>query len=79
MKIVINVHGGVVQDVYVDDPAIQVILVDWDNDASEPDEDPCLVRIDAAGGRLARSILYPTTLLDEMPADMQEAVAKAAS
>jgi hypothetical protein len=31
MKIIIEVNGGVVQEVYCDDPAVAVVLVDWDN------------------------------------------------
>lgn len=30
-RVVIVVEGGVVQDVAVDDPGVNVILVDWDN------------------------------------------------
>jgi hypothetical protein len=31
-KIVIEVSGGVVQEVYSDDPSVNVVLIDWDND-----------------------------------------------
>jgi hypothetical protein len=30
-KVVIEVNGGVVQEVYSNDPAITVVLVDWDS------------------------------------------------
>jgi hypothetical protein len=74
MKLVINVSGGVVQDVYTDDPAIDVILVDWDTEGCEPDG---LVEIAAAGGALAHAVVYPTASLNDMPDDMREAVKKA--
>jgi hypothetical protein len=31
VKIVLDVSGGVVQEVYSTDPSVEVILVDWDN------------------------------------------------
>jgi hypothetical protein len=77
-KVVLNVSGGVVQDVYVDDPdAIEVVLVDWDTDGCQAGEDESLVEIEAAGGALANAVIYPTAPLDKMPNDMKEAVQKA--
>ena len=77
MKVIINVHGGVVQDVYVDHPEAEVVLVDWDTEGCELGEDSSLVAIKAAGGAIAKAISYPPSAITEMPADMQEAVAKA--
>ena len=77
MKVIVHVHGGVVQDVYADDSAIEVILVDWDTEGCEVGEDSSLVAIAAAGGALAKAVTYPTSPMEEMPAEMQEAVAKA--
>jgi hypothetical protein len=31
-KIVIEINGGVVQEVYSDDPAVTVVVVDWDTE-----------------------------------------------
>ena len=39
-SVVLNVYGGVVQDVYASDPDVEVTLVDWDvegADAEHPD------------------------------------------
>lgn len=33
-QIIINVFGGVVQEVYCSDPRVQVTIVDWDSDWS---------------------------------------------
>ncbi len=41
-QIVINVHGGVVQEVFVADPSTEVILVDWDVDDADA-HDPQVV------------------------------------
>ncbi len=34
-RVVINVYGGVVQDVFCSDPDAQVTLVDWDFEGNE--------------------------------------------
>jgi len=34
MKIVIEVKGGVVQDVYSDSLEVQIVVVDWDADGN---------------------------------------------
>lgn len=40
-KIVIEVSGGVVQEVYSSDPSVNVVLIDWDNDETgQPVEYP---------------------------------------
>lgn len=35
-QVVINIHGGVVQDVYCDEPLADLIVVDWD---TSPDDE----------------------------------------
>jgi len=35
-QVVVNIHGGVVQDVYCDEPLADLIVVDWD---TSPDDD----------------------------------------
>ena len=37
-QIVINVSGGVVQDVFSSDPTAQILLVDWDVEGVSPDD-----------------------------------------
>ena len=67
-RVVLNVSGGVVQDVYVADPdAIEVILVDWDTEGCQAGEDESLVEVEAAGGKLANAVVYPTASLDRCP------------
>ena len=34
--VVINVHGGLVQDVFVSDPEIEVVLIYWDTGPHRP-------------------------------------------
>ena len=49
-RIVLNVHGGVVQELYCSDPDADVRLVDWDVEESDPDA-PGIVEIDTGGDR----------------------------
>ena len=37
-QIVINVSGGIVQDIFCSDPAAEAIVVDWDIETWSPDE-----------------------------------------
>ena len=37
-QIVINVSGGIVQDIFCSDPAAEAIVVDWDIETWIPDE-----------------------------------------
>ena len=52
-RLIIESSGGVIQAVYTSDPALKVVLIDWDE--AEEEEPP------------ARS--YPTSALADMPAD----------
>ena len=74
-EIVINVHGGVVQDVYCSDPQADVIVVDWDADPSSTDE-PGVVQIAAAHGRHAACVgRYPVQPLRELAgSDVEQAI-----
>lgn len=38
-QIVINLSGGLVQDVFCSDPDADVISVDWDTEGSDPSDD----------------------------------------
>lgn len=60
-QVVVEVLGGVVQDVYADE-GIRVVVVDWDN--LEEGEECC------AG-------VYPPCGLDMMPEETEEQVRKA--
>jgi hypothetical protein len=37
-QIVLNISGGIVQEVFCSDPAAEVIVVDWDTEHCSPDE-----------------------------------------
>ena len=52
-SIVLNVHGGVVQDVFCSDARSKIYLVDWDTEESDPDA-PGLVEVDTAGHGIQR-------------------------
>jgi len=49
-QIVLNMAGGLIQDVYSSDPAITVTVVDWDIDGCDPTDDR-IVRITDRQGR----------------------------
>lgn len=49
-QIIVNVFGGIAQDVYCSDPDAQVTIVDWDSEWSSTD-DPALVEIVIDGNR----------------------------
>ena len=48
-QIVINVSGGLVQDVFCSDPDTQVALVDWDTETCDPADDD-IVAVNTADG-----------------------------
>jgi hypothetical protein len=58
-KVVVEMRGGVLVAVYASDPAIEVLLVDWD---------------DVEAGSSQASVPFPVNALDEMPAETQDAV-----
>lgn len=64
-KLVIEVLGGVVQEVYGDDPELAVILVDWDNIEDNP----------AKSG----AIIFHHTSPDQMPAGTKALVEREAA
>ncbi len=72
-RVIVEVRGGVVQEIYVDDPAVEVVLIDWDTEGCDPAE-VGLVTVD---DDFVRAVLYPTTPSTEMPPDTAEAVRQA--
>lgn len=73
-KIIIEVDGGVVQEVYCDDPNVTVVLVDWDTEGCSPDERGLItVHDDSGRERLARVIELPTATIESLARDTQEA------
>lgn len=45
-QLVINVYGGLVQEVFCSDPEIEVLLVDWDVEPADA-EHPSIVHVPA--------------------------------
>ena len=73
-RIVLNVSGGVVQDVFCSDPQADVVLVDWDTDGCDPDT-PGLVEV--AGSGIAYVTGWDAESLDTMEATDVGAALKA--
>jgi hypothetical protein len=59
-KIIIEIRGGVLVAVYARDPAIEVLLVDWDDDVE--------------AGSTQVSVPFPVDALGQMPEDTKAAV-----
>jgi hypothetical protein len=73
--IVINVYGGVVQDVYGADDSDEVILIDWDTAGAQPG-DPSLVQApcDGASRLVAVMSLAPRPLRELAGSDIEPAL-----
>ena len=76
-QLVLNLHGGVLQDAFGDDPQLEVTLVDWDN---EDATDPRVVKIRVEGGETALAYVtrYPVAPLSEIKGSMTAAAIKKA-
>ena len=72
-KIVIEVNGGVVQEVYSDDP-VTVVVVDWDTEGSEPGGSNYLVMDDMGYEHLAHAAIVKPTPTDMLPVETKAAV-----
>lgn len=59
-RVVLNVSGGVVQDVFSSDAAIDIIIVDWDSEGADLDASG-LVELATGGGdisgRVSRAVV----------------------
>ena len=60
-QLVINVYGGLVQEVFCSDPEIEVLLVDWDVEAADT-EHPSVVHVTADGRRSQPAYVTPLTV-----------------
>jgi hypothetical protein len=66
-RMVLNVHGGVLQEVYCDNPRAKVILVDWDTDGVDPTAEKVVEIADSRGDcRLATVTEYPVASLTDL-------------
>jgi hypothetical protein len=66
--IVVEISGGVLQEAYASDQAVQLLLVDWDTDGCTPDDDAGIVEITGENGRsrLACAAEFPTISIDQL-------------
>ncbi len=69
-RVIVEVQGGLVQEVYCDDPSVEVVLVDWDTEGCEPDADDLVT----VGDDLVRAVPFQTTPAKDMPPETAEAV-----
>lgn len=78
-KIVLNISGGVLQDVFSSDPAATVMLCDWDCEGCSPSDDGVVEIPGGRGGtQLARVAEYPVLPLTDLAGTETEAALKAA-
>jgi hypothetical protein len=78
-KIVLNLSGGVLQDVFGSDPAVAVALVDWDVEGCSPSDHNIVELPDVRGGtQLASVVEYPVWPLGQLVGTETEAALKAA-
>lgn len=75
-RIILNIQGGNVQDVFCSDPNANVQLVDWDVQESDPDA-PGIVEVDVEFGRQQLAFvggLLPNPLTHLTGTDVEKAV-----
>ena len=78
MRIVIEVSGGMVQEVYCDDPNVAVVLVDWDTESCSGDDQGIVtVRDNDDQEHLVHAVEFPTTPTNQMPHETHAAVESA--
>jgi hypothetical protein len=72
-QVVLNVHGGIVQDVFASDTELLVVVVDWDTDGLES---PALVDISLEGRRCSAAVVeMPPVPLEELAgSDVEQAI-----
>ena len=78
-KIVLNMSGGLVQEVFASDLAITIALVDWDTEGCDPSDNGIVEIPDGRGGtQLAHVAECPVEPLEQLAATETEAALKAA-
>jgi hypothetical protein len=72
-QIVLNVHGGTVQDVFASIPELHVVVVDWD---TAEQESPALVDMFLDGHRCSAAVIeIPASPLEELAgSDVEQAI-----
>ena len=78
LKVVLDISGGVLQDVFSSDPSISVVVCDWDTEGCSP-SDMGIVEVPAdRGTQLANVAEYPVLPLTDLVGTETEAALKAA-
>jgi len=78
-KVVLNISGGVLQDVFSSDPAVSVMLCDWDTEGCSPADNGIVEITDRRGGtQLANVAEYSVLPLEQLADTETEAALKAA-
>ena len=75
-RVVVNVYGGVVQDVFCSDPRARAAIVDWDNEGRDSSEDGIVeVQMEDGGKHFAYVTDYATQPLENLPGtDVEKAL-----
>jgi len=77
-KVVLNISGGVLQDVFSSDPGVSVVVCDWDTEGCTSSEEG-IVEIPADRGTQRADVAeYPVTPLSDLEGTETEAALKAA-
>lgn len=77
-RVIVSVHGGLVQDVFCSVPGVRVLVVDWDVDGSFPGE-PGIVDVQLATGPSQACVTdVAATSADELAGTDVEAAINAA-
>jgi hypothetical protein len=77
-QVIINLHGGLVQDVFCSVPGAQVLVIDWDVEGSFPGE-PGIVDVWLAAGPCQACVGdFPAASLNELAGTDVEAAIDAA-
>jgi len=74
-QVIIEVRGGMVVEVYTDDPDTRIVLIDWDCDDSEY---VCTVEDEAGHEYSGLAVEFPPSSLDAMPVETRAAFDHAA-
>jgi hypothetical protein len=73
VKIVVEVNGGVVQEIYSDDPVVTVVVVDWDTEGSVPDRNTHVVLDELDNEFLAHAVVFEVTPMEMLPLETRAA------
>jgi hypothetical protein len=66
--VVAVIAGGVLQEAYSSDPAVRLVLLDWDTDGCDPDKDNGIIEVSNEQGRsrCANVAEFPTVPITEL-------------